>query len=251
MRRGPKYLRIREALRQEIDAGRYPPGSPLPSQRLLAERFGVTLMTVRQAIGLLEEEGVVTTRQGSGTFVRQRPFAYRLGPLRSLAREIAAAGGDLATSVTGASPGRAPEGVAEHLGAAAGDDVFVLERLRVLDGEPLLVQRSYLPVELGSLLTPGDLTTASLYDLLQRDAGVTVARATETITAVALGTADARALGRKARSPGLLSRRRTFDALDRPVLEDWAFLPAGREVLTLERNAEAQWLMEPARSSSR
>jgi GntR family transcriptional regulator len=125
------------------------------------------------------------------------------------------------------------------LGAAAGDDVFVLERLRVLDGEPLLVQRSYLPVELGSLLTPGDLTTASLYDLLQRHAGVTVARATETITAVTLGPADARALIRKARSPGLLSRRRTFDALDRPVLEDWAFLPAGRVVLTLERNAEA------------
>ncbi|MEA2592855.1 MAG: GntR family transcriptional regulator, partial [Actinomycetota bacterium] len=115
MRRGPKYLRIREALRQEIDAGRYPPGSPLPSQRLLAERFGVTLMTVRQAIGLLEEEGVVTTRQGSGTFVRQRPFVYPLGPLRSLAREIAAAGGDLATTVTGASPGEAPDGVAERL----------------------------------------------------------------------------------------------------------------------------------------
>jgi GntR family transcriptional regulator len=239
MRRGPKYLRIREALRQEIEAGRYPPGSPLPSQRLLAERFGVTLMTIRQAIGLLEEEGVVATRQGSGTFVRQRPFAYGPGPLRSLAREIAATGGVLETTVTGASPGRAPGGVAERLGAPAGGEVFVLERLRVLDGEPLLLQRSYLPVELGSLLVPAELTTASLYDLLQRDAGVTVARATETITAVALGAPDARALGHKARSPGLLSRRRTFDAFDRPVLEDWALLPAGRVVLTLERNAEA------------
>jgi GntR family transcriptional regulator len=239
MRRGPKYLRIREALRQEIEAGRYPPGSPLPSQRLLAERFGVTLMTIRQAIGLLEEEGVVATRQGRGTFVRQRPFAYRPGPLRSLAREIAATGGDLETTVTGASPGRAPGGVAERLGAPAGAEVFVLERLRVLDGEPLLLQRSYLPVELGQLLVAAELTTASLYDLLQRDAGVTVARATETITAVALGAPDARALGRKARSPGLLSRRRTFDAFDRPVLEDWALLPAGRVVLTLERNAEA------------
>jgi GntR family transcriptional regulator len=129
--------------------------------------------------------------------------------------------------------------VAERLGAAAGDEVFVLERLRLLDGEPLLVQRSYLPVDLGSLLTPADLTTASLYDLLERDAGVTVARARETITAVALGAADARALGRTAGSPGLLSRRRTFDAFDRPVLEDWAVLPAGRVVLTLERSAEA------------
>jgi GntR family transcriptional regulator len=239
MRQGPKYLRIREALRQEIEARRYPPGSPLPSQRLLAERFGVTLMTVRQAIGLLEEEGVVATRQGSGTYVRQRPFAYRPGPLRSLAREIAAAGGDLQTTVTGASLGQAPGGVAERLGARAGGEVFVLERLRVLDGEPLLLQRSYLPMDLGSLLVPAELTTASLYDLLQRDAGVTVARATETITAVALGAPDARALGHKARSPGLLSRRRTFDAFDRPVLEDWALLPAGRVVLTLERNAEA------------
>jgi GntR family transcriptional regulator len=239
MRRGPKYLQIREALRREVDAGRYPPGSPLPSQRLLAERFGVTLMTVRQAIGLLEEEGVVATRQGSGTFVRRGPFAYRPGPLRSLAREIAATGGVLATTVTVASPGRAPDGVAERLGAAAADDVFVLERLRALDGEPLLVQRSYLPTELGSLLRAGELTTASLYDLLQRDAGVTVTRATETITAVALGTADARALGCKPRAPGLLSRRRTFDAFDGPVLEDWAYLPAGRVVLTLERTAEA------------
>ena len=87
----------------------------------------------QQAIGLLEEEGVVATRQGSGTFVRQRPFAYGPGPLRSLAREIAAAGGDLETTVTSASPGRAPEGVAQRLGASAGEDVFVLERLRILE----------------------------------------------------------------------------------------------------------------------
>jgi GntR family transcriptional regulator len=236
MRRGPKYLQIREALRREVDAGRYPPGSPLPSQRLLAERFGVTLMTLRQAIGLLEEDGIVVTRQGRGTFVRPRPFAYRPGPLRSLAREVAAAGGNLATAVVGAGPARAPDGVAAWLET---DEVFFIERLRVLDGEPLLVQRSYLPAELGRLLSPNELTAASLYDLLERDAGVAVARASETITAVALGRADARALGAPTGSPGLLSRRRTFDAFDRPVLEDRALLPAGRVVLTLERDAEA------------
>jgi DNA-binding GntR family transcriptional regulator len=137
---------------------------------------------------------------GSGTFVRPRPFASRLGPLRSLAREIAARAGELRTEVLGASFVAAPPGVAARLGLDAAAEVFVIDRLA-------------------------------------EDAGVTVARASETIESVALGAAEAALLGREAGAPALLSRRLTFDTGDLPAVEDRAVLPGDRVVMTAERAA--------------
>src|SRR5438270_444830 len=67
--RVPRYHRIAEALREQIRAGELPPGAPLPNQRKLAKTFGVTLMTLRQALELLERDSLIVRRHGLGTFV--------------------------------------------------------------------------------------------------------------------------------------------------------------------------------------
>ena len=82
--RQPKYLRIHGLLRDRITTGQWPAGSPLPAQRELADEFGVSLMTLRQALQLLIDDGLVDTRHGSGTYVAER-YAYDLGHLRSFA----------------------------------------------------------------------------------------------------------------------------------------------------------------------
>src|ERR1700756_126770 len=76
--RQPKYLRIRSNLRDRITSGQWPPGSPLPSQRELADEFGVSVMTLRQALQLLADEGLIETRHGSAPFAAAR-YAYDLG----------------------------------------------------------------------------------------------------------------------------------------------------------------------------
>src|ERR1700709_48979 len=98
-RRPPHSLRIYRDLRRTITEGRLAPGERLATQRELAARHGVTVMTVRQALQLLEQEELVVSPHGLGAFVAARRIRYEIGTLRSLAQEVAAQGLDLRTSV--------------------------------------------------------------------------------------------------------------------------------------------------------
>src|SRR5215470_14544174 len=99
--RQPKYLRIHSNLRERIASGQWTPGSPLPSQRELAVEFGVSIMTLRQALQLLTDEGLIETRHGSGTFATAH-YAYDLGHLRSFASDLIAQGAEITTRLLAA-----------------------------------------------------------------------------------------------------------------------------------------------------
>ena len=205
--RQPKYLRIHAELRDRISTGRWPAGHPLPAQRDLAAEFGVSVMTLRQALQLLADDGLIDTRHGSGSYVAQR-YAYDLGHLRSFASDLAGQGARISTRLLAAGVVTAPEQVDARLGGPG--DVLRLRRLRLADGQPLIVQTSYLPAELTradglSADSPGtldvdELARRGLYTVLAEH-GLTVTRAAETITPVLLGPADAADLG-QARQPG-------------------------------------------------
>jgi GntR family transcriptional regulator len=215
--RQPKYLRIYTELRDRIEGGRWPAGTALPAQRELADEFGVSMMTLRQAVQLLADEGLVGTRHGLGTYVTPR-FAHDLG---------ARLGG----------PARA----------------LRLRRLRLVGGQPVILQTSWLPVPLPGGLDPRDLLAEAgpqppsgpgpaggdrgLYTLLA-DRGLAVARASETITPTALSPADARDLGRQAGTLALLSHRVSFTAAGDPLIDDHALLPGDSVALTANRSAD-------------
>ena len=101
--RQPKYLRIHAELRDRISTGRWPAGHPLPAQRDLAAEFGVSVMTLRQALQLLADDGLIHTRHGSGTYVAQR-YAHDLGHLRSFASDLAGQGARISTRLLAAGP---------------------------------------------------------------------------------------------------------------------------------------------------
>src|ERR1700740_2196479 len=113
--RQPKYLRIHSNLRERITSGQWPPGSPLPSQRELASEFGVSIMTLRQALQLLTDEGLIETRHGSGTFVTAR-YAYDPGHLRSFASDLIAQGANITTTLLAVEEVTPPADVAARLG---------------------------------------------------------------------------------------------------------------------------------------
>lgn len=236
--RVPKYLAIYRALAAEIGEGAHPPGAALPPQRQLADRFGVTLMTVRQALRALQEDGLVEARPGTGTFVRQPGFTYRLAGLRSLSEELAEQGLELHTTVHTAELVTAPEEVAVRLGLAEGERVLAVERLRGANPEPnapaipLLLQTSYLPERLGALVDVDELRHHSLYRLLGERLGRPVTSAEERLRAVALTQREADLLYRPVGSPALLSRRLSRDADRRPLVDDRAILVGeGTEVI--------------------
>ena len=150
--RQPKYLRIHAELRDRISSGQWPAGQPLPAQRDLAAEFGVSVMTLRQALQLLADDGLIDIRHGSGSYVAQR-YAYDLGHLRSFASDLAGQGARISTRLLAAGIVTAPEEVDARLGGPG--DVLRLRRLRLADGQPLIVQTSYLPAELTRADGPG------------------------------------------------------------------------------------------------
>jgi GntR family phosphonate transport system transcriptional regulator len=140
------WQRIAEVLAAEIASGSFPPGARLPTETLLAERFGVNRHTLRQAIGALSTAGLVSVQHGRGTFVRPAPLVeYPIGARTRfseiLSRQSMMAGGELLA----AREGPATAEVAEALGLPEATPVMVLEILRRADGLPISVTTSHLP----------------------------------------------------------------------------------------------------------
>jgi GntR family transcriptional regulator len=230
--RQPKYVRIHQDLTDRITSGHWPAGSPLPSQQQLAAEFGVSIMTLRQALQLLADDGLIQTRHGAGTYVAAR-YAYDLGGLRSFAADLSAQDAGVTTRLLAADAVQPPADVAARLGASG--KVLRLRRLRLSGGRPLIVQTSYLPAELASVVEPEDLGLRGLYTILAEHR-LAIVRADETITPAALSSADARDLARPPSSPALLSHRVSFTASDSPVIDDYALLPADSVAITVNRS---------------
>jgi GntR family transcriptional regulator len=145
----PLYEQVADALRTEIRDGRYLPGSKLPSERELSERFEVSKVTARQAIVQLRAEGLITSRAGAGVFVAEPGPPRRLSDdtLRGEAfyRAIGRLGlrPDVDTTITHEP---ATEEVAEALDVDQGAEVLVHARLARVEGEPpLFTAANYFP----------------------------------------------------------------------------------------------------------
>jgi len=236
--RVPRYHRIAEALREQIRVGELASGARLDNQRQLAKSFGVTLMTLRQALELLEREHLITRRHGLGTFVAAPSVDYDILQLRRFAGDLSAKGEHVATRLLGTRFAAADRRVAEALRLAGRPRVLVLERLRLVDEHPMSLQRSFLPSPLGDEVIRADLALTPLHQVLEFKLGVVVRRASETVSAVRLGRREARDLGCRAGVPAFESERVSYDAGGAPVVFDRAFIPGDRFRITRELHYE-------------
>ena len=228
----PRYHQIAEALRARISAGGLTAGQRLDNQRQLAQSFGVTLMTLRQALDLLAREGLITRRHGLGTFVAPPPVDYDILQFRTLAGDLSAVGEDVATRFLRSRFGRADRRVAQELGLAEGARMFVLERLRLVDGQPLSFQVSHLPAAIGEEAAKADLTVTPLRHVLSFKLGIEITAARETVSAETLPARAARELGCAAGAPCFRSDRVSTDAERRPIVYDRVFIPGDRFRIT-------------------
>jgi GntR family transcriptional regulator len=203
----PLYHQIKTSLLAEIEAGRLVPGDRLPTEDRLSERFGVSRITVRQALRDLAEGGYISRQQGRGTFVRSRPLEQGPRALTSFSDEMRRHGLASASHVLDSAIVSATGEVAAALGITAGDPVFRLCRLRLADGSPMGLQTASLPLPLVPGIDAIDFTDASLYDVLRTRYGLQPARARESHRAVAIDPDAARWLQVPAGSPALAAER--------------------------------------------
>ena len=239
-RRLPRYHRIAEALRERIRGGEWSPGTALPNQRRLAREFSVTLMTLRQALELLERDRLITRRHGLGTFVAAPSIDYEITKLQRFAGDLTAQGEHVTTRVLSARPAPADRRVAAALGLTLRARVVALERLRLVDGRPMSLQRSFLPARIGEEVLTSDLTETSLGQVLEFKLGIVVTRAQEAVSAVRLGRREARELGCPSGVPAFESERVSFNAVGQPVVFDRVFIPGDRFRITRELHYDPQ-----------
>ena len=206
-------------------------------------------MTLRQALQLLADDGLIAARHGSGTYVAAR-YEYDLGHLRSFAADLAAQGAEIRTRLLAAEVITPADEVRARLGGPA--QVLRLRRLRLASGRPLIMQTSCLPLPLADGLDPADLAERGLYTVLAEHGqprpgragpglagpGLAVTRAAETITPCVLGPLEAGYLERPAGSPALLSHRVSFTADGLAVVDDHAVLPGDSVAITVNRSAD-------------
>ena len=236
--RVPRYQEIADDLRAHIRDSTLAPGARLDTQRRLAAAFGVTLMTLRQALEVLEREKLIERRHGLGTFVAAPSIDYDILQLRRFAGDLSAQGEHVTTHQLGGRVTRADRRVTDALGLGARARVVQLERLRLVGGHPMSLQRSFLSVAVGEEVLKADLGTTPLRQVLEFKLGITIERARESVSAVRLGRREARELGCRAGVPAFESERVSFDAGGAPVVFDRVFIPGDRFRITRELHYE-------------
>jgi GntR family transcriptional regulator len=231
-----RYRAIAADLAEKIRSGVYAPGQALPPQRELSAAYGVTLMTLRQALRQLSDERLIVQQPGKGTFVAPPHLAYQLGTLRSLTDDLRRQGHEVRTVVAGRAVRRAPARVGALLRLRPGEAALRLERVREFGGRPAVHQVSWVRRPVADAIRGRDFTAVSLYGALA-DAGVAVARATETVRPGLLDAAAARHLLEPPGSPVLLSTRITHTLDDTPVVCDLATILGSMMEIRTERAA--------------
>jgi len=211
-----RYGALAAALRQRVIDGEWPPGTALPAETSLAAEHGVALGTLRRALELLAEQGLIERRHGKGTFVRA---GLSGAPMLRFFRFGAGDGEVPQSRILARQSVRASAEVARRLGIARGDPVLRLHRLRSLCGQPRLFEEIWLPLPLFEPLLEvplsdwGDL----LYPFFVERCGVAVARATDEISFSPLTAAQARALELVCGHPGVSVIRQAHDLAGRCV----------------------------------
>lgn len=179
----PLYQQLKLRLRDEITHGTYAPGDQLPSEPEMIRMFGVSRITVRQALSELEAEGLVVRRHGKGTYVADRRVSHDLVRLTDFVEDMELAG--LAPSSLVQSFGREPasDDVAATLSVAPGTNVVRVERLRLADSQPIAYDITWLPLRYGALLDPQELTSETIFHVLENRFDVPITEGSFAFTA--------------------------------------------------------------------
>lgn len=206
VRSRPKGEQLRGLLEELIEG--LGPGALLPSERMLAERLGVARMTVRKELDRLVVEGAAYRVHGRGTFVAEPHMVYA-DALTSFSEDVLARGMTPGARVLAQEVVAADDALAAALERPPGSPVVRIHRVRTADGEPLALEWTCLPAEDFPGLEREPLGEGSLYALLAARYGVTMTRAAQRVSVVALEPADAALLEVAAGAPAFLFRRTT------------------------------------------
>jgi GntR family transcriptional regulator len=214
----PRYREVADALERRIAAGELGSHDRLASEREIADRFGLSRMTARQAVELLVRRGVVYRRPGSGTYVSPPRVVHSLQRLAGFSEQMRVQGVHPSGRVLEMRSTDATDAAARRaLGLGNGDAAWMVRRLRYGDGEPLLLETFWVPRQVCPELAAEELAEQSLYAVMRSRYRIDPVSAETSLEPAALDADDARHLGARPGAPAILVVRTTRDAEGRAV----------------------------------
>lgn len=170
----PLYIQLMEEIEENIRRGLFPPGEKLPAEALMAKQYGVSVVTVRNAVSSLAEKGLIERKQGKGTYVTNSKFTRDIQNIQSFSQRCLHMGIQPGGRMLSNRLVPAGEKMCEQLEVESGSFLVYLSRLRTADGEPVAIENNYFPMKYAFLLDK-TLDDDSLLELIKSETGDYVA----------------------------------------------------------------------------
>ncbi len=199
----PLYYQVMRSLKEDILSGRCVPDERLPSEADLMEIFSVSRVVVRQALKILEDEGLIVRVRGKGTFVSKRTAADEVPVLSGYIEDFLRVGGALKVKVLEFGLVKASPYLASVFKVAEASDLFHVKRLRSVESWPFSVVENYLPYEVGRMLPMALLEDEPLMTLVEKHVGISIEWASQVFQAVSADAQLASLLGVDVMAPVL------------------------------------------------
>jgi GntR family transcriptional regulator len=235
----PLYYQLKVHIESQIRSGAWRPGDQVPSESVLGEKFHVSRTTVRQALGELVNQGLLTRVQGKGTFVAHPRIRQRLTRLTGFTEDFQARFMKPASQILRQEKEPALSRVASALRIAEGTPVVVLERLRLANDLPMAVEISHLREDLFPSFNAEEFPGGSLYAYLAETFNTIPTTAHQDIEAIGCPGPQARLLGLPKNGPVLHMYRTTFDQSGQPFEQVESFYRGDRYVFQAELTNES------------
>lgn len=219
----PLYHRLKEILRERIDAGEWKPHAAIPSIRELCAMYGISTTTAKQAVQELTHEGLVYAVQGKGTFVAAPQFATGRVEFTEIAADVMlnarmrSIGVRYSCEFMDLTRMQASKLVADALSVPIGSPVIRITRMKKADEEPMLVEYAYLDASKYSGIESADLTRP-MFEILMAKYCVQLKKSMEKFTPVFLETSDAQLLEQKPGALALLDERTSLSDGIEPII---------------------------------
>ncbi|HTP02953.1 MAG TPA: GntR family transcriptional regulator [Anaerolineales bacterium] len=214
----PYYIQLIDILKEKVQSGIWVAGDQIPGEQDLCELYGVSRTVVRQALRELELDGVISRRKGKGTFISSPKISEGLVQrLTGFYQDMVERGLKPTTRVMHRDVTPASEKVARFLDIQPGEQVVDLLRLRSVNDEPIQLVTSYIPLEICPALATVDLTNQSLYEFMERECGVFIAKGRRTVEAVLANETEAALLGIERGAPLLMLDSISYSETGKPI----------------------------------
>jgi GntR family transcriptional regulator len=214
----PYYIQLMDILREKVHQKEWAPGDQIPGEKDLCEYYRVSRTVVRQALRELEFEGVICRQKGRGTFIAPPKISEGLvQKLTGFYQDMVERGLKPITRVLHQRVIPASEKIARFLNIAPGEEVVDIQRLRFIGEEPIQMVTTYIPYKICPTLANVDLTNRSLYEYLQTECGIFIAKGKRYIEAVLATESESELLGIEHGAPLLMLDSISFSDDGTPI----------------------------------